>query len=79
VVLVDRGDATSVGALFALWGQAISSRRLAGFAGPVSGFVDGRRWRGPVGAIPLRRHSNVVLEVDGYVPPHPAYRFPPGT
>jgi hypothetical protein len=62
--------------LFAIWGQPLGAHRLAGFRGPVSAFVAGKRWRGAIGAIPLRRHSEIVLEVGGFVPPHHSYLFP---
>jgi len=29
--------------------------------------------------VPLARHSEIVLEVGPYVPPHRSYTFPPGT
>ena len=44
----------------------------------VAVFVDGRPWRGPPAAVPLQRHSEIVLEVGPHVPPHAAYTFPPG-
>jgi hypothetical protein len=78
VLVVDAGRAVSVGALFAVWGQPLSRHSLAGFRGAVAAFVGGRRWPGPPEAIPLRRHAEIVLEIDGSVPPHPRYRFPPG-
>jgi hypothetical protein len=80
VVRVDRmaGRVPVLGTLFAIWGQPLSSRRLADFSGPVLAFVDGHRWRGASGAIPLHRHAQIVLEVDGFLPPHPRYEFPPG-
>jgi hypothetical protein len=72
----------TVGLLFALWGEPLSARRLAGFeargrAGVVA-FVDGRRWGGDPRAVPLRRHAQIVLELGAFVPPHPRYTFPPG-
>jgi hypothetical protein len=42
-------------------------------------FVDGRARPGPPANVPLRRHTEIVLEAGPYVPPHPAYTFPPGT
>ena len=42
-------------------------------------FVDGRRWSRSPGRVPLRAHSEIVLEVGPYVPPHSSYAFPPGT
>jgi hypothetical protein len=72
----------TLGELFSLWGQPISGRRLAGFkASPGSGvvaFLGGRRWEGDPAAIPLRRHAQIVVELDANVQPHPAYVFPPG-
>jgi hypothetical protein len=46
---------------------------------PVRVFVDGRAWHGPPGRVPLVAHSEIVLEVGPYVPPHSRYTFPPGT
>jgi hypothetical protein len=82
VVQVARGGGArrlhTLGELFAVWGQRLGERHLLSFAGPVLGFVDGRRWRRPLAQIPLRRHAEIVLEVDGELVPHPAYDFPPG-
>jgi hypothetical protein len=68
--------------LFAEWGQPLAARRLAGFTARgrsgVIGFVDGRRWSGALGAIPLLRHTQIVLEVNGAVLAHRRYRFEPG-
>jgi hypothetical protein len=78
VIVVDDGNSPKLAALFALWGQALTSNRLAGFAGRVTAFVGGRPWRGAPGAIPLSRHAEIVLEVGQTLPPHRLYRFPPG-
>lgn len=67
-----------LGELFALWGQALTPRRLGAFSGPVTAYVDGRRWRGDPRVIVLRRHAQIVLELGGYVAPHGSYGFPPG-
>ncbi|MEO6858249.1 MAG: hypothetical protein ABI323_06635 [Solirubrobacteraceae bacterium] len=83
VVLVSPGRPPILAALFRSWGQPLSRRWLAGFAagrsGPVEVFVNGRRWVGPPGAVPLKPHAEIVLEVGPHVPPHVAYTFPPGT
>ena len=83
LVLVRRDRARCWLTCFVAWGQPLSTRRLASFSasagGSVSVFVDGRRWDGTPGSVPLRRHSEIVLEVGPYVPPHHAYMFPPGT
>ncbi len=66
--------------LFRIWGRPLGRRTLAGFRSrtPLVAFVDGRRWRGDPRAIPLARHGQIVLELGGYVPPHPRYLFPDG-
>jgi hypothetical protein len=82
VVLVRTGTHAVLADLFRSWGEPLSGRRLASFsASPrdsVAVFVDGRPWRGPPAAVPLRRHSEIVLEVGPHVPPHAAYTFSPG-
>jgi hypothetical protein len=80
VVRIDRGlpRVPALGALLALWGQPLARGALAGFRGRVLAFLDGRRWRGSPGSIPLRRHAQIVLEIDGALLPHPHYEFPPG-
>jgi hypothetical protein len=66
----------TLGDLFDVWGQPLSARGFAGFRGEVSAWVGGRRWRGDVRAIPLRRHAEIVVEVGGYIPPHTFFLFP---
>ena len=82
VVLVGPGRRLTVADLFRTWGQPLTSHRLASFSASsgarVIAYVDGRRWGSSVGAIPLRRHAEIVLEVGPHVPPHPSYTFPPG-
>jgi hypothetical protein len=82
VVLVRAEARLRLDDLFRAWGQPLSRARLASFstgaARRVAVFVDGRRWRAAPGEVPLRRHSEIVLEVGPYVPPHPSYTFPPG-
>lgn len=77
VVEVGPGPRPAVRDLFALWGQPLSRNRLAGFTStsPLLAYVGGKRWRGDPGAIRLTRHAQVVLEIGGYVPPHPVYLF----
>ena len=83
VVLVRPGLRLAVSDLFRAWGQPLSSRRLGPFIAPdntrVAGFVDGQRWPGAPGSVPLAAHSEIVLEVGPHVPPHASYTFPPGT
>jgi hypothetical protein len=83
LVLVRRGARPNLGDLFRTWGQPLSSSRVASFSAPtrarVRVFVEGRRWSGSPGRVPLRAHAEIVLEVGPYVPPHSSYAFPPGT
>jgi hypothetical protein len=65
----------TIGDIFTVWGQPLSARRIASFRGAVTAWVDGKRWHGNVRAIPLRRHSEIVIEVGGYVPPHTFFLF----
>jgi hypothetical protein len=79
VVLVTRGSHLTIADLFRSWGQPLSAHRMASFPGTaITAFVNGRRRPGWVGHIRLRRHAEIVLEVGPHVPPHRAYRFPPG-
>jgi hypothetical protein len=83
LVLVRAGAKLELADLFRSWGQPLSRTRLAWFTAPagtrVAVFVDGQRWGGAPGDVPLSRHSEIVLEVGPHVPPHASYRFPPGT
>jgi hypothetical protein len=78
VLLVRPGARLDLGDLFGSWGRPLSARRMLSFRGPVRAWVGGRRWHGAAGAIPLRRHSEIVVEVGPFVPPHRFFRFPPG-
>jgi hypothetical protein len=80
VIRIDRGlgSAPVLGTVYALWGQPLTRTALAGFHGAVHAFVDGRPWRGSPQSIPLRRHAQIALEIDGALLPHPHYEFPPG-
>jgi hypothetical protein len=78
VVHVEAGPPRRLRDLFAVWGRRLSRDRLLSFRGRVSVFVDGRRFRGEPGAVLLTKHRQVVVEVGGYVAPHPSYLFPKG-
>lgn len=78
VVLVRPGVRATVADLFRAWGRPLTARRMLSFRGRVRVYVDGRSRPGPPGAVALRRHSEIVMEVGPRVPPHAAYRFPPG-
>jgi hypothetical protein len=76
VVHFDRED-LRLGDLFAIWGQPLDGGRVLSFRGDVSAFVGGRRVSGDPAEIALRDGAQIVLESGGYIPPHPAFRFPP--
>ena len=75
VIEARAGARLTLGTLFDIWGQPLSATRLAGFRGPVSAFVAGRRRPGDPRTIPLNRHAQIVLEVGGYVRPHASFLF----
>jgi hypothetical protein len=72
----------TLGDFFDVWSQPLSQRRVLGFAaGPglsLTVFVNGRRWRGGVRAVPLRRHASIVVELGRHVARHPVYLFGAG-
>lgn len=82
VGIVEVRGRQTLGAFFRVWGQPLSPTRLVGFhttAGrPVRAYVAGRRWHGRLGTIPLRRHTNVVLELGRYIRPKKVFLFPLG-
>jgi hypothetical protein len=72
-----RGRRT-LGDLFRIWGRRLGPARLLTFAGRVAVFVDGKRYHGEPQRVPLAKHSEIVVEVGGYLPPHRSYLFPKG-
>jgi hypothetical protein len=78
VAAFDRLARPTVGDLFAIWGQPLSSTRLAGFRGAVHAFVGGRPWRRNPRTIPLSPHGQITLEIGGFVRPHAFFLFPAG-
>jgi hypothetical protein len=71
LMLVRPGARLVLADLFRSWGQPLSSRRVASFSAAagtrVRVFVDGWPWSGAPGRVPLRAHSEIVLEVGPYV------------
>lgn len=82
VIEIPRGRQLTLARFFAVWGQPLDAGRLVGFRGRrgegVRAYVGGARWRGPVGAIPLAPHAEIVLELGRYIPPHSTYLFAKG-
>jgi hypothetical protein len=73
-------EGLTLGDLFGVWGEPLSRVRLASFharAGEeVHAYVAGVPWRADVRDVPLTHHAEIVLEVDGFIPPHATYLFP---
>jgi hypothetical protein len=67
---------TTLGALFRVWGRRVSPSALLGFTGRVRVYVNGALRRGDPRELLLRDRDQIVLEVNGFVPPHAGYRFP---
>ena len=78
VVEVSRSGRWTLGDLFRVWGRRLDRSSLLSFRGRVSVFVAGRRWAGDPRAVALTSHEQIVVEVGGYVTPHPSYLFPKG-
>jgi hypothetical protein len=78
VVDVARAGRWTLGDLFAVWGRRLTRSQLLSFPGRVSVFVGGRRHTGDPGSVVLTPHAEIVVEVGGYVAPHPSYVFPKG-
>jgi hypothetical protein len=66
-----------LGTAFAVWGVPLGPARLLGFRGRVHAFVNGAARPGDPAELALADGDQVVLEVGGYVKPHPAFAFPP--
>jgi hypothetical protein len=58
----------TLGDLFAIWNQPLSSRRVARARGAVTATLDGVRWHGNPGTIPLTEHADIQLAVGEPVP-----------
>jgi hypothetical protein len=78
VVEVLQTGTLTLGDLFRVWGRRLEPARLLSFPGRVSVFVGGKRFAGDPRHLTLRKHAEIVVEVDGYVAPHPSYLFPGG-
>jgi hypothetical protein len=81
VVEVAASQRLTIGDLFRVWGQPLAPRRLGSFTSPapVRAYVAGRLVQGAAGSIPLTSGEEIVLEIGGYVAPHPSFLFPKGS
>jgi hypothetical protein len=68
----------TLGDLFRVWGRRLRPGALLSFTGRVRVYLGGRPRRGEPGAVPLAKHAQIVVEIGGYVAPHPSYLFPKG-
>jgi hypothetical protein len=70
-----------LGDLFRVWGFPLGLRRLGWFGSktPLRAYVGGKLVHGPASQIVLTPHAQIVLELGGYVPPHPTFLFAGGT
>lgn len=82
VIEVPWGRRLTLARFFSIWGQPLGARRLGGFTATtgrrVRAYVGGKPWHAAVGAIPLARHAEIVLELGQYIPPHRTYLFTKG-
>ena len=78
VVRVAAKGRYTLGDLFTVWGRRLDRSHLVSFRGRVSVFVGGKRRSGDPRRIVLTKHAQIVLELGGYVAPHPSYLFPKG-
>jgi hypothetical protein len=72
------GGPFTLGMVFDIWGEPLTSTDVAGLHGTVTAYVNGMRWNGDLRSIPLAAHQLITLEIGKQVPP-PNYTFPPGT
>jgi hypothetical protein len=81
IVDVEKGSYLTLGDLFRVWGQPLGTRRLGLFTSrePVRAYLGGRTVHGAASSIPLRSGEEIVLEIGGYVAPHPSFLFPKGS
>jgi hypothetical protein len=67
-----------LGNFFDIWGQPLSSTRLGPAQGTVTAFVNGARFTGDPGTIPLNAYTVIQLDIgDPTIAPQP-YTWPPG-
>jgi hypothetical protein len=80
IIHIESPDARkyTLGNFFDVWGQPLSARGVAGFAGDVCAYVDGKLYSGDLRSIVFAPHSQITLEVGRRVPSPPVYLFPNG-
>ena len=66
----------SLGDLFDVWKQPLTRNRVGSAAGPVTAFVNGRRYSGDPRAIPLLAHAQIQLDVGRPIAAPQSITFP---
>jgi len=69
-----------LGDIFSVWGVKLGPNRIGSFTSqkPLRAYVGGKLVPGPPAELRLRSHAQIVLELGGYVPPHPFFLFAGG-
>lgn len=70
--------AYTLGQVFRVWGRPLESDNVAGFAGPVTVYVNGAPFDGDPRALVLAAHQQIALVVGAPPPALPVYAFPEG-
>jgi hypothetical protein len=68
----------TLGEFFDVWGQPLGPRRVGPATGPVTAYLNGRRYGGNPHAIPLAAHAEIELDVGSPLVRPIAVPFPPG-
>lgn len=71
----------TLGQFFDIWGQPLNRTNIAVYPvpnGDLTAYVDGQVWNGDPRDIPLKAHTQVVLELGSQVQP-PTFQFPAGS
>lgn len=68
----------TLGNFFHIWGEPLTKTQVATFSGPVTAYINGTKYDGPLEAIPLTAHQEITLEVGAPIVPPPNYAFPEG-
>jgi hypothetical protein len=71
------GQDYTLGHLFDVWGQPLSSTSVAGYQGELSVFVDGVRYGGDPRGVAFTSRKHVSLQVGRPLAPMPTYVFQP--
>jgi hypothetical protein len=68
----------TLGQLFDIWGQPLSTTGVAGYTGSLTVLVDGAGYSGDPRTITLDAHKQIALEIGTPVVTPPVYLFPEG-